>query len=97
MEIKRSRPTKGAVHLTAAGRPSRIRRDPPARVPVKETVYVDPSERERRDAVMGILVFGFAIFFIVLALSSYQGWTPAKTTIVIADEPEVPVGEPVAE
>ena len=67
---------KKSVNLASSGpRVSRIRRDPPPAV--KEKV-VDLDERDRQDAVVGILAFTFAILVIILAVSSYAGWSPAQ-------------------
>lgn len=59
-------------------RVSRIRRDPP---PVLKAVKdVDHDGRDARIVVIGILTFALAIFIVVLAFSSYVGWTPANYT-----------------
>jgi hypothetical protein len=59
-------------------RVSRIRRDPP---PVLKAVKpVDHDERDARVVVIGILTFALAIFVIVMAFSSYAGWSPGNYT-----------------
>jgi len=60
-------------------RVSKIRRDPPP--PVKELVIRDPRELDRRDAIIGILVFALAIFVIIVAFASYSGWSPRQYTV----------------
>jgi len=71
---------KQSVNLAAPGaRVSKIRRDPPPAV--KEVAPVDPEERDRRDAVIGILVFALALFVIILAFASWSGWTPTQYTV----------------
>ena len=60
-------------------RVSKIRRDPPPRV--KQVEVRDPRELERRDAVIGVLVFALAIFVIILAFGSYWGWSPRDYTV----------------
>ena len=73
---------KQAVDLgSTAPRASKIRRDPPPKL--KQIELRDPKELERRDAVIGVLAFAFAIFVIVLAVASYKGWTPEDYTIHI--------------
>ena len=62
-------------------RVSRIRRDPPPKVKEK---LVDPKEVERRDTVIGVLAFTFAILVITFALASYNGWTPRQYTLEIS-------------
>ena len=60
-------------------RVSKIRRDPPPKV--KQIELRDPKELERRDTVIGVLAFAFAIFVIVLAVASYNGWSPKEYTV----------------
>ncbi len=63
---------KGAV------RGSRIRRDPP---PVeKELVVSDPTEREARMVIIGIITFALAIVVITLGFASAAGWSPRQYT-----------------
>lgn len=50
-------------------RPSRIRRDPPGRVPDK-TVNAFPSEREMWTVVIGVIAFAVAIALVVVGISS---------------------------
>lgn len=71
---------KKSVDLASqAPRVSKIRRDPPPRV--KQVEVRDPRELERRDAVIGVLVFALAIFVIILAFGSYWGWSPRDYTV----------------
>ena len=70
---------KQSVNLASQGvRVSRIRRDPPPKVKEK---FVDPKELERRDAVIGVLAFTFALLVITFAIASYNGWSPAQYTV----------------
>lgn len=57
-------PGRKAVEL----RPSRIRRDPPARVPHK-AINPYPTEREAWTVVIGVLMFALAITIITLRIS----------------------------
>jgi len=71
---------KPSVNLaTAEPRVSKIRRDPPTAV--KEIVIRDRDEHNRRNAVIGILTFALAIFDILLAFTSYAGWSPRQYTV----------------
>jgi hypothetical protein len=71
---------KQTINLASEGVPgSRIRRDPPPKV--KEIVVRDPEERDRRDVLIGVLVFTLALFVIMLAFAAWSGWTP-RTYIV---------------
>ena len=71
---------KQTINLASEGVPgSRIRRDPPPKV--KEIVVRDPEERDRRDVLIGVLVFTLALFVIMLAFAAWSGWTP-RTFIV---------------
>ena len=75
---------KKSVDLATSGvRVSRIRRDPPPKVVEK---VVDPDEINRRDTVIGVLAFTFAILVITLAVASYHGWTPRQYTLEFKDE-----------
>ena len=42
---------------------------------------VDPKELERRDTVIGVLAFTFAILLIILGVSSYNGWSPREYVV----------------
>jgi hypothetical protein len=67
---------KQTVNLASSGvKVSRIRRDPPPKVKVKE---VDPDEVDRNDVVIGVLAFTFSILVIILALAHYSGWSPRQ-------------------
>jgi hypothetical protein len=61
-------------------RVSRIRRDPP---PVVKEVYVDPEELDRKAVIIGILTVALALVVIILAVGSYNGWTPREYTVHI--------------
>lgn len=75
---------KQSVNLASSGvRVSRIRRDPPPKV--KEKV-VDLEERDRRDTVIGVLAFTFAILVITFAIASYNGWSPRQYTLEFRDD-----------
>ena len=60
-------------------RVSKIRRDPPP--VVKELVIRERNERDTRAVVIGIVTFALAIFVIILAFSSYSGWSPRQYTV----------------
>ena len=71
---------KQAVDLgSTAPRVSKIRHDPPPKV--KQIEIRDPKELERQDVVIGVLAFAFAIFVIVIAGASYNGWSPKEYTV----------------
>ena len=54
----------------AAGpRPSRIRREPPAPPPQQRILTPHPTERETWTVIIGIALFGLAIFVIILGFS----------------------------
>ena len=73
---------KQSVSLAQPGaRVSKIRRDPPPKV--KEVVVVDPEEHDRRNAVIGILVFTLALVVILIGFSSVSGCSPQQYTIHI--------------
>ena len=70
---------KQSVNLASGEvRVSRIRRDPPPKV--KEKV-VDPKERDRWDAVVGITAVTIAVLVIIYAISSYNGWSLRQYTV----------------
>ena len=74
---------KKSVNLASSGvRVSRIRRDPPPKVIER---VVDPDEVNRRDTIIGVLAFTFAILVITFAVASYNGWTPRQYTVEIKD------------
>ena len=69
----------------AGPRVSRIRRDPPPPVAKKE-LELDPEEREQWTVILGIMVFGLAIFAIILGFSSYSASSPpSEYTIEMKD------------
>lgn len=57
---------------------SRIRRDPPPVVVVKEVSPEDRDERDRRMAVVGIVAYALALTIIIIGLSGVTGWSPAE-------------------
>ena len=70
---------KQSVTLPASAvRVSRIRRDPPPKVKVKE---VDLDVVDRRDVIIGVLAFALAICVITLAFSSYSAWSPTEYSL----------------
>ena len=71
---------KKSVDLASAGpRVSRIRRDPPPKVVEKE---IDPKEVERRDVVIGVIVFTLAICVLIFAFGNRpSGWAPQEYTL----------------
>ena len=59
---------KRTVELQSPVRPSRIRRDPPAQVQVKQvTAY--PTQRETLTVVVGVLMFALAIAILTFRIS----------------------------
>ena len=71
---------KQSVDLAApVVRVSRIRRDPPP--VVKEVTVQEIREREAWTVVVGIGVFALAIFVILVAFSSWAGWSPRDYTL----------------
>ena len=77
-----ARPTptgKQSVNLATEGpRVSRIRRDPPPKVVVKQ---VDPDVVDRRDVIIGVLAFALAVCVIIIGFGSWSGWSPAEYTV----------------
>ena len=72
---------KQSVDLATAGpRVSRIRRDPPPKVKVKE---VDLDVVDRRDVFIGVLAFALALFVIIVAVAAYQGWSPRQYVVEV--------------
>lgn len=71
---------KQSVDLAATGpRVSKIRRDPP---PVVTRLSIaDRDDRDRRLAAVGILAFAIAIVVIVVAIGSYNGWSPSDHVV----------------
>lgn len=69
---------KKTVNLASGEvRVSRIRRDPPP-TKLKELTIDERNERDRRNAAIGIAAFTIALMIILLAVSSWAGWTPAQ-------------------
>ena len=68
---------KKSVNLASGEvRVSKIRRDPPPKI--KEIWSALADERDRQDVVIGILAFTLALFVIMLAFSSYSGFSPRE-------------------
>ena len=78
-------PLKSAKQSVDLARPvvrvSRIRRNPPP--VVKELSLEDIRERDRRNAIVGVIVFALAIFVILIGFSAAAGWTPRQYTLNI--------------
>lgn len=73
---------KQTVNLASGEvRVSKIRRDPPP--PVKPTALRHPDEVNRSAVVVGVVAFALAIFVIILAVGSYNGWSPRRYTVDI--------------
>ena len=74
---------KKSVNLATSGvRVSRIRRDPPP-PKLKEITIEERNERDRRNAVIGVLLFTIALVVILFAVSNWAGWTPRDYTLYI--------------
>jgi hypothetical protein len=77
--LKSAKPT---VNLAAGEvRVSKIRRDPPKQQKLKEISIEERSERDQRNAVIGIAAITIALMIILLAVSSWAGWTPRAYTL----------------
>ena len=74
-------PTRKPTVNLASGevRVSKIRRDPPPAVKPKALRH--PDEVNRSAVIVGVLAFALAIFVIILAVGSYNGWSPRQYTI----------------
>ena len=73
---------KQAVNLASGEvRVSKIRRDPPPPVKLKEVRHPDVVDRPA--VIVGVVAFALAIFVIILAFGSYSGWSPSKYTVEI--------------
>ena len=66
------KPGRSAIDLRAsdAPRPSRIRRDPPGRVPDRPE-RADPTDREQWIVALGVILFALAFAIIILGISDY--------------------------
>ena len=66
---------------------------------VKQIELRDPKDLERRDAIIGILAFALAIVVIIVAVASYNGWSPQEYTIItrILEATRRPGGPKVAQ
>ena len=72
---------KQSVNLASGEvRVSKIRRDPP---PVVKEKIVYPDVVDRRDVVIGVIAFALALFVIVLAIGSYNGWSPREYIVQV--------------
>ena len=72
---------KQSVNLATDGpRVSRIRRDPPPKVKVKD---VDIDSVDRRDVAIGVIAFALALFVIILAVGAYNGWSPREYVVQV--------------
>jgi hypothetical protein len=81
---------KQSVHLGAPVRGSRIRRDPPPRVVIKNPIAKKISEqaqdeREAWQVVLGVVLFAVAIGIVTVGIFSADGWSPSEYTINISD------------
>ena len=71
---------KQSVNLAAGEvRVSKIRRDPPPKL--KEIVVRDRDEQNRMTAAVGIITLTLSLIVILIAVSSWAGWTPRQYTI----------------
>ena len=78
--LKSAKPT---VNLAMSGpKVSRIRRDPPP-PKLKEISIEERNERDRRNAVIGVLLFTLALMVILFAVSNWAGWSPSQYTIYV--------------
>lgn len=77
--------TKQAVKLDAGGvRVSRIRRDPPPKVAVKQLTIRERNERDTKIVVIGVVTFALAIAVAIVGLSGNWGaWSPRQYVIHI--------------
>ena len=73
--------SKKSVNLAAAGKVSRIRRDPPP--PPPKPPLLDPEDRDRLNTAIGIVAFALAIAVIIGAVSLYAGWSPGEYTLTL--------------
>ena len=74
---------KQSVNLAGGVRVSRIRRDPP---PVaKKASEREQDDRDETAVIVGVIAFALAIFVIILAFSSYHGWSPGQYTVNLND------------
>lgn len=72
--------SKQTVNLASGEvRVSRIRRDPPPKE--KPAPEVDLDELDRRNAIIGITIFGLTIFVILFAIGVWGGWSPSQYTL----------------
>ncbi|HEU4499193.1 MAG TPA: hypothetical protein VFR60_07625 [Sphingomicrobium sp.] len=71
---------KQTVNLASGEvRVSKIRRDPPPAEKPKALRH--PDEVNRSAVIVGVVAFALAIFVIILAVGSYNGWSPRQYTI----------------
>ena len=73
---------KKSIDLASSGpRVSKIRRDPPP--PEKPKAIRLPEEVDRTAVVVGVLAFALSIVVIIIAFSSYDGWSPKEYTVEV--------------
>ena len=71
---------KQAVNLASGEvRVSKIRRDPPPPAKLKEVRH--PDEVDRPAVVVGVVAVALAVFVVIMAFSSYSGWSPSEYTL----------------
>ena len=74
---------KKTVNLATSGvRASRIRRDPPP-PKLKEISIEERNERDRRMAIIGIIVFTLTLMVLLTAVANWSGWSPSQYTIYV--------------
>jgi hypothetical protein len=83
VDLGSAEPRVSKIRKDSPPRVSKIRRDPPP--VVKQLELRDPKDVERRDAIIGVLAFALAIVVIIVAVASYNGWSPAQYSINIKD------------
>ena len=84
--LQTAKPTVDLATSTAGPRVSRIRREPPPPAEAaKEIEFHDRDERDRSDALVGILAFALAIFAIVVAFGIYSQWSPRDYKIEVTE------------
>ena len=71
---------KQSVDLAAGGvRVSKIRREPPP--VVKRLSLEDRDDRDRRMAIVGVVLFALALVVILIGLGNFAGWSPSQYTV----------------
>ena len=73
---------KKSIDLASSGpRVSKIRRDPPP--PEKPKAIRHPDVVDRTAVIVGVLAFALSIVVIIIAFSSYNGWSPKEYTVEV--------------